>query len=89
MSVISVDELARIDTLRSEITSYGMPTYGFVYGAAYDEVLLDTGENFATLPRIRMEDAAVKKLLLERLDELEYVDLRFDGQVVYKRRDAE
>jgi len=105
-SVIGIDEIARIDTLRSEITSYGMPTYGFVYGATYDEVLLDTGENFATLPRIRilpgvtkdkihqtlgvaMEDAAVKKLLLERLNELEYVDLRFDGQVVYKRRDAE
>lgn len=103
-TMISPDEISRIAGLQNEISSYGMPTYGFIYGAEYDEMILSTGEDFKTLPRIRLlsgakandihatlgtaiEDAAVKKLLLEKLDNLEYVDLRFDGQVVYKKRD--
>ena len=101
--VVHPNEIIRVRTLEAEVVSYGMPVYGYIYGQGYDEILLDTGESFLLLPRIRIlsgtkpeeikktlgvavEDIAVKKLLLERLDELEYVDLRFDGQVVYKRR---
>ncbi len=101
--IIDPTEIVRITKLGDEISSYGMPVYGFVYANGYDEILLDTGDEFANLPRIRvlngatdkdihltlgiaLEDPIVKKLLLDNLNSLAYVDLRFDGQVVYKKK---
>ncbi len=101
--IIDPTEIKRITELRYEINSYGMDTYGYVYGADYDEVLLDTGYEFSDLPRIRLlpnatskdinltlgvsiNDPVVKKLLLEKIDDLSYIDLRFEGQVVYKKK---
>lgn len=101
--MIDPTEIKRITDLRYEINSYGMETYGYVYGADYDEILLDTGYDFKDLPRIRLlpgsldtdihktlgislEDPVVKKLLLDKLDDLAYIDLRFEGQVVYKKK---
>lgn len=104
--IIDPSEIKRITDLRYEIDSYGMNTYGYVYGADYDEILLDAGYEFKDLPKIRLlpqatdkdirltlgvslEDPVVKKLLLEKLDDLAYIDLRFDGQVVYKKKGEE
>ncbi len=101
---ISIDEIDRIRLLRQEIESYGIRVIGFVYGAEYDEILLDTGSNYSDLPRIRLtsgvnrqdivktlgsaiKDDNVKKLLLDELPNLEYIDLRFSGQVVYRKKD--
>jgi len=102
-TVISSDELARVSTIKEEVRSYNIPVIGFFYGFEYDELLLDTGDGFSELPRIRLlfgaqvtdikktlgiasEDTTVKKLLIDNLVGLDYVDLRFNGQVVYKKK---
>lgn len=100
--ILSREEIDRVNGLKDEIVSYGIPVYGILYGAGVDEVLLDTGEDFKTLPRIKLlpgakrdevgktlgiaiKDSSVSKLI-ENIYELSYIDLRFNGQVVYKKR---
>jgi hypothetical protein len=101
-NVLNEAELNRVSLIQNEVESYNIPVIGFVYGTDYDEVLLNTGSSFDTLPRIRIlpgatsvdisktlgiaaRDAVVKKLLVENIRDLDYVDLRFSGQVVYKK----
>ncbi len=100
--ILNTEEIDRVNGIRNELLAYDMPTYGIVYGAGQDEIILDTGEDFKTLPRIRIISGATKEdihktlgaamgdpsisKLLENLSELSYIDLRFNGQVVYKRR---
>lgn len=104
--IVGKEEIDRISSLVTEISSYNIPVAGFVYGSEYDEVLLDTGGNFASLPRIRIlfgatssdisktlgiaaKNEGVKKVLLDDLNNLDYVDLRFSEQVVYKKKSEE
>ncbi len=104
--ILGVEEINRISKLSDEISSYNIPVAGFVYGEDYDEVLLDTGGDFASAPRIRIlfgatsldisktlgiaaKNEGVKKVLLDDLGNLDYVDLRFSEQVVYKKKGEE
>lgn len=101
--VLSTDEIARINAIKDQVVSYGLPVAGIIYGTEQDEILISTGEEFDLLPRIKilpgstkekiqetlgaaLKDQTIKKLLLEKLHELSYIDLRWGGQVVYKKR---
>lgn len=102
-NIITLEEINRIKQIKNKINSYNINTAGYVYGSTYDEVLLDTGNSFKELPRVRIlqnatdldvdsvmgpaiKDKTVQKLLIENLNDLEYIDLRFNGQVVYKKK---
>jgi len=104
--IIDYYSLNRISLISSEVESYDIPVSGFVFGEEYDEILLNTGDAFSELPRIRIlpgataedisktleiaaRDSSVQKLLIDNIKDLHYIDLRFSGQVVYKKRGEE
>ena len=100
---INGGELNRINQIKDEVKKYNINVYGYVYKSEYDELLLSTGYNIKTLPKMyilhgvnstdiynslgrALNDKVVKKLLFENLNLIDYIDLRFKDQIVYKKK---
>lgn len=99
---LDISEIRRATQNMDYLNSFGLKSYGFVYGREYDKIILDTGVSFDKLPFIKIlhkitkedfekefglafKDDRVRKVLVGELDNLEYIDMRFSGQIVYKK----
>lgn len=95
-------EVKRIIDINDALKKLDIHPYGFMYGGAYDSVVLDTGKKFASLPVIKInqaisgedlfkkielgfKDTRVKKIIIDDIDSITYIDTRFKDQIVYKK----